>query len=733
MNVYFYNNTKRHNSTALPPTYTEYRDCKFKNPTSLLEPVLIVAFNTKPYYNYFSIDNRYYWITDIVSLKEDLWEISGKVDVLATYRRHIQNTRAFVLFDSTSNTQLPDNRLAIQTDCDAHTATAAMPWSFNTGTGTYLVCTTGNCDEVDLYTGSITSNSREGTGVYIIPKNQLDNLGFDGSDLTTAILSSYNAWNSQMNTALNNALAGDPVNDPFGWLGGWLQFIGIGFWSGIAAGLDFFKIIGSQLIGGGSALSNIKAAYWLPFVIPNAASVATSKPLALGSYEDNISGLRRVDDPVITSAWVSVNIPWQYSDWRNVSCTEVSLYIPLIGCINIPSEVVKGNSQLQVRIALNLYSGSMACEVRCDSADLGTYGANVAMPYLIGDSNMNVGGIVNTITSAASSNYVGVALGAAQSLTPMATSVGGIGGGAGTGLTDTIVCTCRVHNTSQNPSALLSTIGTPTNQLKQLNGSGYCQCMNAQMNNVLAGEMTPHTILNQVIATFNTNTAQPYDALIVDINAVQEEGTPTPATPCVISGFNNAQIDNNNVITTIDFGSAGTVYGGTLNVKTGLLTVTGAYADLGDGNWYADPNRAGVFYCPSMQTTLKSTGYIKAECFSELQSGVVTNVDNYISSYSSYGNGYFFIRCTDFSGYTGAQVKAALTGLKFVYELKTPLTYTVSGVSLNSIVGSNRVSALTNGNVNTLTYYTISTPEADPTETEILLVNDALNSGVYLE
>ena len=492
MNVNYYYNTKRLNSTALPPTVAFYGDCVLKNPTSIINPVIILNFSGKPAVNYFSFDNRYYWITDIIALNNERWEIHGAIDVLATYKGHINATSAFVLFDSTTNTQLPDNRLAIKTDCNAYTATAKMPWDFDSGTGTYLICTTGNCDEVDLYNGTVTANSREGTGVYILPKNQIDNLGFDGSDLTTAIVTSFNNWNTTNNNALAYAMAYDPLQDPFGTVGAWLRFIGICFWSGIAAALDFFRILGSQLLGGGTALSNIKTAYWLPFVIPAAASVATSKPLALGSYEDNITGLRRIDDPVITSAWVSVSIPWHYSDWRNVSCTEVMLYIPLIGCINIPSEVVKGNSTIQVRIALNLYSGSMACEVRCDSASLGTYGANVAMPYMIGDSNMNVGGIVNTISSAASSNPIGAVMGVAQSLTPMATSVGGIGGGAGTGLSDDIMCVCRVHDTSQSPSALINTIGTPTNQLKTLNGSGYCQCMNAQMNcGEITGEPTP--------------------------------------------------------------------------------------------------------------------------------------------------------------------------------------------------------------------------------------------------
>lgn len=502
MNVNFYYNQKRYNSTAAAPQVAFYGDCKFKNPTSLINPVLILHFAGKPAFNYFNIADRYYWVTDMIALNNELWEIHGAVDALGTFRLHIQNTSAFVLYDSTANTQIPDSRLAIKTDCDAHTASVAMPWDFDGGSGTYLICTTGNADLVDLYTGTVTQNANEGTGVYILPKNQIDNLGFDGVDIANDILSSYNHWNTVTTNAMNNALAKDPVANPMEWLGAWLQFVGISMWDAIAAGLDFFRIMGTQLIGGGTALSNIKAAYWLPFVIPASASVAASKPLALGSYRDTVSGLRRVDDPVITSAWVSVSIPWQFSDWRNVSCTEVMLYVPMIGCINIPSEVVKGNSTIQVRIALNLYSGSMACEVRCDSADLGTYGANVAMPYLIGDSNMNVGGIVNTITSAASTNPLGVVAGAAQSLTPMATSVGGIGGGAGTGLNNDIVCICRTHDTSQTPSALLATIGTPTNQLKQLNGSGYCQTMNAQMNCTdQTGEPTPTQTEIQMVNT----------------------------------------------------------------------------------------------------------------------------------------------------------------------------------------------------------------------------------------
>lgn len=482
MQVNFYYNQKRFNSTAAAPNVSFYGDCVFKNPTSLINPVIILKFSGKPAVNYFSFSDRYYWITDIISITADHWEIHGTVDALGTYRKHIQNTSAFVLYDSTANTQIPDSRLAIQTDCHAYTSSATMPWDFDGGQGTYFICTTGTKDNFDFYTGTTQTNVYEGTGVYIVPKSQIDNLGYDGNDILTAIYNSYTTAVSDTTQAFTDAAQYNIATQPVEATAALLRAVGIAIKNGYICFHDALRILATQLIGGGNALSNIRASYWIPFKIPDSASSATSKPLALGSYKDYISGLRRVDDPVITSIWKDVTIPWQFSDWRNVTCTEVMLYIPLIGCINIPSEVIKGNSKLQVRIAINLYSGSMACEVRCDSAHIGTYGANVAMPILIGDSNINVGAIANTITAAAATNPIGVVAGAAQSLTPMATSVGGIGGGAGTGLNNDIVCICRVHNTSQTPSALLPTIGTPTNQLKTLNGSGYCQTMNAQLN-----------------------------------------------------------------------------------------------------------------------------------------------------------------------------------------------------------------------------------------------------------
>ena len=489
ISVYFYNITKRLNSTAIPTGSGTDLECVYKESTSILNPVLKLQLSTKPDYNYFKIDDRYYWITDIISLRDDLWQISGRIDVLATYKGHISNTSAFVLYDSTANTQLPDTRLGIKTDCDTYTATASMPWQFSGGNGTYLIATTGESDSFDFQTFQRVSDARAGTGVYIIPQSSISQLGFDTSDMTTQMQRFQNQWNedSDNDLAIMNTSSTDFLECLWYTIkGGALLFSDF-----FKLGFNALKLFAQNLIAGGNALQNIKASYWIPFVVPATAYEGVTKQLALGSYADTITGLCRVTDPVI-SIGTFVAIPWHYNDWRNVSCTELMLYVPMVGCINIPPEVVKGQNQLDVKFSVNLYSGAMAVQVSCNGAPIGTYGADTAMPFLIGDSNLNMGGVVNTLIAGATSNILGVVDGLSQTLTPMVTSVGGIGGGAGTELTREIVCVCRCHDTTQEPSNLIGTIGTPTRELKTLSGSGFCQCMNAQMSGAaVTGEPDP--------------------------------------------------------------------------------------------------------------------------------------------------------------------------------------------------------------------------------------------------
>ena len=498
MNVYFYNNTKRLKSTAAAPTYTAVYDCVFKNPTSLLSPVLTLSLSSEPTYNYFSIGNRYYWITEIISLKNDLWQITGKIDTLGTFRKHIQNTSAFVLYDSTANTELPDSRLAIKTTPTVQSNTGVMPWSFSSGTGTYFIAIEGDGDLVDQ------GMADSATGVYITDLDSIGQIGldFDGTDvwdsLNTSMTQTFPAnikivttWGTIDSArdcfdAIQDSLNSADVAGVIGYaLIAWCLVPWI-FWTGLIGTIK-------GLITGADALKHVKSAYWLPFDLN---SYGYSKdPIAIGSYIDSLTTSKLVKDP-IKDTYATVSIPWQFTDWRNVQNTEIQLYIPLIGLINIPASAVKGQSVITIKCSINMFSGAFSVRLDCGGVTLGTYGTNCIMPILIGDSNPDIPAITNTIVAGAAL-AVGAATGTAaltagaaagtiqsglQCIQPISTTVGGIGGGVGNSLGNEIICTTICHDTSQTPSTLTATIGTPTNELKTLSGSGYCQTMNAQLN-----------------------------------------------------------------------------------------------------------------------------------------------------------------------------------------------------------------------------------------------------------
>lgn len=79
-------------------------DCVLKSGTSILNPtILLKSSDNLSLYNYMYISDmeRYYFIDDIISLHNDMWEVSGHVDVLETYKTDILGNEAIL-----ENTQL---------------------------------------------------------------------------------------------------------------------------------------------------------------------------------------------------------------------------------------------------------------------------------------------------------------------------------------------------------------------------------------------------------------------------------------------------------------------------------------------------------------------------------------------------------------------------------------------------------------------------------------------------
>jgi hypothetical protein len=504
--------TKRDNSTATPvsqPTwFTNHiqKDVVLKEDTSVLNPTFRLKMGGHDGQNYLWAFGRYYWITNIVSLANEYWEIQCRIDPLGSYRGHIRNTQAFVLYDSTANSEIPDRRLGIKTTASYAHTNAEMPWDF--GHTSRFIAITGDAEN---------EAGADATGVYKVTAEGIEDLGYefdeDLEDLKNqaAQQSGFNDVITDIGTAYQAAQTASSTASTWDKFGVWFDFIGyvIGLLPSMLM-ITFLYLVFfvwdwlKALFVGGKALDNVKSAWWLPFGDIEGTSVSQ---LALGGWVEPITGgAQKITNPIKTQI-VSISIPWQFSDWRNVACTEVQLYIPCIGNVTIPSSAVKGHNQLNLWFCLNVYSGQLSCRIQVGGEiTVGCYGANVSSPILIGNTNINAAQVTNTI-AAIGTMAAGVATGGAalavggavagiasgfESLVPVNTAVGGVGGGTSAGLGTMIWCSVITHNTSDNPANLLNIIGTPTNRLKTLTGSGFCQCLQAHMNmNAVVNESYP--------------------------------------------------------------------------------------------------------------------------------------------------------------------------------------------------------------------------------------------------
>ena len=125
-----FNFAKRANSTKQPTglSGTDW-SVVLKEKTSYDQPVFLLTSNSQPEFNYLQWGSWYYFVTGISYVRNDLYEVSCDLDVLATYKAQIGATTAFVKYDTTPNTEIPDGRLSNKTSTTY--AVAFSPGSFN--------------------------------------------------------------------------------------------------------------------------------------------------------------------------------------------------------------------------------------------------------------------------------------------------------------------------------------------------------------------------------------------------------------------------------------------------------------------------------------------------------------------------------------------------------------------------------------------------------------------------
>jgi len=143
---------------------------------------------------------------------------------------------------------------------------------------------------------------------------------------------------------------------------------------------------------------------------------------------------------------------------------------------------------------------------------------------------------------------------------------------------------------------------------------------------------------------------------------------------------------------------AGTVYGGTLDVVNGVLTVDRAMVDLGTLDWrYFQNGRQTKYYFRSSNeiTNAKLSSGNIPNCISDRYkaSSWSITVDNAASDNCiTFGwSGKSYIAVSD-SAYSDASAfKTAMSGVQLVYELATPITYQLTPQEVSTLLGQNNI------------------------------------------
>lgn len=139
---------------------------------------------------------------------------------------------------------------------------------------------------------------------------------------------------------------------------------------------------------------------------------------------------------------------------------------------------------------------------------------------------------------------------------------------------------------------------------------------------------------------------------------------------------------------TVTIALGGTIYGGTLDVTTGVLTVDRAMVDLGTLNWgYASGEHPYMY----VNYTNKAQGnnIICSNYPTSSASSAADMSDKSILGFA--GNTYVAVKD---SAYTDAPTfKTAMNGVQLVYELATPQTYQLTPEEVKTVLGQNNIFA----------------------------------------
>ena len=199
------------------------------------------------------------------------------------------------------------------------------------------------------------------------------------------------------------------------------------------------------------------------------------------------------------------------------------------------------------------------------------------------------------------------------------------------------------------------------------------------------------------IATFVDGSANPLKELKISIEAVQSgSGDPSPTNVRPITGWTGANVyvsgEDTSDPTTYNINwqsTAGTVYSGTLNVKTGVLTVTHVCNRITTISTIGDGGKSAFLRLSPFAISINiSVNNLKCNCLKP--SNYNTQLDNHVHFATKEICALMF---ADVIGTTVAEWEEYLDEkpLYIYYKIETPIEYNITPTEIRSLLGQNNV------------------------------------------
>lgn len=344
MNVYFFNFSKRRNSTLRPsgslPTPT---DCRLKDNCSIHDPVLTCHSNLVTW-NYAHIPTwgRYYFITDTVYLANNLVEYHLTEDVLASNKSAIGNTVANIAYSSDHyNSFIVDPRIKVST------SKYLQKFRASDGHGHYAIFNEG-IYLITIYDSANVPSAYGMATCYI---------------MSSAIMRQFKLWMSSdtIMDALHNYFGGDPMQ----------------------------------------AIFSIK---WLPYTdfassTTNVTGFMIGDNLVFSATVASDNTFKRLNEYGILVSHYQISHSFRYNDFRRCDpYTTGILYLPGVGTVTLnPSDFV-ASDKIYIDVIREDVTGDVSYIIKTQTGEvIQTAACNVAAAIPYGRITTDVQGTANSI------------------------------------------------------------------------------------------------------------------------------------------------------------------------------------------------------------------------------------------------------------------------------------------------------------------------------------------------